>query len=78
VVEDYALSAQEVEAMFRRWAEALEYPMPDDLTPHMPRAEVIAALLERLDAEHGGAAGWLTANGLEPDAVGRLRSRLRG
>ncbi|MGD9531871.1 tyrosine-protein phosphatase [Pseudonocardia sp.] len=78
VVEDYALSALEVEAMFRRWADALEYPMPDDLTPHMPRAEVIAALLARLDAEHGGAAGWLTANGLEPGAVGRLRSRLRG
>ncbi|MGE3285502.1 MAG: tyrosine-protein phosphatase, partial [Pseudonocardia sp.] len=38
VVEDYALSAQEVEAMFRRWADALEYPMPVDLTPHMPRA----------------------------------------
>lgn len=77
VVADYALSAEEVEAMFRRWADAMEYPMPEDLTPHMPRAEVIAALLERIDDEHGGSAGWLTENGLEPAAVTRLRSRLR-
>ena len=47
--------------------------MPADLTPHLPRAEVIATVLARLDDAHGdggrgGAAGWLRANGLEDDA----------
>jgi hypothetical protein len=77
VVEDYRLSAHHVEVMFRRWSDSLEYPMPDDLTPHLPRAEVIAAVLDRLDTAHGGAAGWLRTNGLEPDALERLRARLR-
>jgi protein-tyrosine phosphatase len=76
VIADYALSAEQVEAMFRRWTAAAEVPMPDDLTPHLPRAEVIATVLARLDAEHGGAAGWLRANGLERAAVERLRARL--
>ena len=42
VIADYALSAQHVEAMFRRWTTALGREMPADLTPHLPRAEVIA------------------------------------
>jgi protein-tyrosine phosphatase len=76
VVQDYAASAHHVEAMFRRWADAAEFPMPDDLTPHLPRAEVIAAVLDRLDTEHGGAAGWLRANGLDEESLRRLRVRL--
>lgn len=78
VVEDYALSARDLEAMFRRWADALEFPMPDDMTPHMPRAEVIAAVLDRLDTQHGGAAGWLRSNGLDGATLERLRVRLQG
>lgn len=78
VVEDYAISAHHVEAMFRRWADAAEFPMPDDLTPHLPRAEVIAAVLDRLDTEHRGAAGWLRANGLDEESLRRLRVRLTG
>ena len=76
VIADYALSAERVEALFRRWTAAVGVDMPDDLTPHLPRAEVIATVLARLDAEHGGAAGWLRANGLEDDAMERLRARL--
>ncbi len=53
VIADYALSAQHVEAMFRRWTSALGREMPADLTPHLPRAEVIATVLSRLDDEHG-------------------------
>ena len=67
--------------MFRRWTTALNREMPVDLTPHLPRAEVVATVLARLDAEHGdgrqgGAAGWLRANGLEDEAVARLRAAL--
>jgi protein-tyrosine phosphatase len=83
VIADYALSAEQVEAMFRRWTAAAEVPMPDDLTPHLPRAEVIATVLAQLDQQHGesgrdGAAGWLRANGLDDASLARLRERLTG
>jgi len=83
VIADYALSAQHVEAMFRRWTTAFDREMPDDLTPHLPRAEVIATVLARLDDQHGsggrdGAAGWLRANGLDEASLDRLRARLTG
>jgi protein-tyrosine phosphatase len=76
VIADYALSADRVEAMFRRWTTAAGLEMPADLTPHLPRAEVIEAVLARLDDEHGGAVGWLRAQGLDDGAVHRLRARL--
>jgi hypothetical protein len=59
--------------------------MPEDLTPHLPRAEVIAQVLAHLDAEFGaggiggaagGAEGWLLANGLDEASLQRLRERL--
>jgi protein-tyrosine phosphatase len=76
VVADYALTGERVEALFRRWTAASGEPMPADLTPHLPRAEAMAAVLDHLDAEHGGAAGWLRANGLEEGSLTRLRARL--
>jgi protein-tyrosine phosphatase len=54
VLADYALSAERVEALFRRWTAAAGLEMPADLTPHLPRAEVMGAVLARLDADHGG------------------------
>ena len=83
VLADYMLSAEQVPAMFRRWTTAAGEPMPADLTPHLPRAEVMATVLARLDAEHGtgevgGAAGWLRANGLDVADLDRLRGRLTG
>lgn len=78
VIADYALSATQVEAMFRRWTAAAGVDMPEDITPHLPRAEVIAAVLARLDSEHGGARGWLRANGVDDETLSRLRARLVG
>ena len=77
VVADYVLSSEQIEAMFRRWTAAAGEPMPsaEELAPHHPRAEVMAAVLDRLDAEHGGAAGWLRANGLTDGELDRLRAR---
>lgn len=75
VVDDYALSATKVEDMFRRWTTAEGSDMPADLTPHLPRAEAMAQVLATLDRDHGGAAGWLRANGLDDDAVVRLQER---
>jgi protein-tyrosine phosphatase len=76
VVADYARSAERVEALFRRWTAAAGVEMPGDLTPHLPRAEVMTAVLDALDREHGGAAGWLRAHGLDEAALDRLRARL--
>lgn len=76
VVADYALSAENVEAMFRRWTTASGEEMPADLTPHKPRAEVMTAVLAHLDTEWGGAAGWLMSNGLTEADLARLRARL--
>jgi protein-tyrosine phosphatase len=83
VVADYALSAERVEALFRRWTAASGEPMPADLTPHLPRADAMAAVLAHLDAEYGsdgtgGAAGWLLANGLDEESLAHLRLRLTG
>jgi protein-tyrosine phosphatase len=83
VLADYALSAERVEALFRRWTAASGAPMPTDLTPHLPRAEVMGAVLARLDEEFGtgdsdGAVGWLRANGLDEASLQRLRARLTG
>ncbi|MBN9109449.1 MAG: tyrosine-protein phosphatase [Pseudonocardia sp.] len=76
VVDDYALSATKVEDMFRRWTTAEGSEMPADLTPHLPRAEAMAQVLATLDRDHGGAAGWLLANGLDDSSIVRLRERL--
>ena len=76
VVADYALSGERIEALFRRWTTASGTPMPEDLTPHMPRAEAMAAVLAHLDAEYGGAPGWLRAHGLEEESLTLLRERL--
>jgi len=83
VIADYALSAERVEAMFWRWTAEDGVQMPADLSAHLPRAGVIAAVLARLDGEHGdggrgGAAGWLLANGLDEESLHRLRRRLTG
>jgi hypothetical protein len=80
VVADYALSSEQIEAMFRRWTTASGDPMPpaEELALHHPRAEVMVAVLDRLDAEHGGAAGWLRENGLTDGELAGLRARFTG
>jgi hypothetical protein len=88
VIEDYVLSAQQVEAIFRRRVEVLGEPMPDDIDVHKPRAEVMVAVFDHLDTEYarspggvgadGGAAGWLRANGLTDADLERLRQHLTG
>lgn len=78
VVADYALSGERIEALFRRWTTASGDPMPADLTRHIPRAEAMATVLAHVDAEYGGAAGWLRAHGLDEESLSRLRERLTG
>jgi protein-tyrosine phosphatase len=86
IIADYVLSAEKVEDIFRRRAEVLGEPVPDDIDVHKPRAEVMVAVLDHLDAEYardgarggpdGGAAGWLRANGITDADLARLREHL--
>lgn len=77
IVEDYALSATKIEAMFERWRARSGEPMPeqDELDRHKPRARAMDEVLAVLDERDGGAAGWLLANGLTPDELATLRRR---
>lgn len=76
IVEDYALSARQLERMFRRWSAAQGWPMPADLDRHTPRAPAMEQVLGVLDERDGGAAGWLKANGLTDDVLAALRVKL--
>ena len=83
VIDDYALSGEQIEALFHRWTTAAGTPMPDDVSVHVPRPAVIAAVLEQLDQEFGtdgagGAAGWLRKNGVTDEELARLKQRLVG
>ncbi|WP_181783545.1 tyrosine-protein phosphatase [Pseudonocardia pini] len=78
VVEDYALSATRIEAMFRRWtaANGEEMPSAEEILRHSPRAEAMDQVLRVIDERDGGAAAWLQANGLTDDELAALRERL--
>jgi protein-tyrosine phosphatase len=45
---------------------------------HMPRSEVIVAVLEHLDQRHGGTEEYLAAGGVADQELDRLRQRLIG
>lgn len=79
VVADYAATAERLPGVSARLRRLPTYgpglvDVPDsDL---VPRAATMAELLDRLDAEHGGAAGWLRSAGVTDEELGRLRRRL--
>jgi protein-tyrosine phosphatase len=66
VVADYVASAERIEAILARLGASTTYaadPALADVDRHRPRAETIEAFLDELDAEDGGALGWLRAHG---------------
>jgi protein tyrosine/serine phosphatase len=80
IVDDYARSAERVEATLRRLAARHTYAadiLADvDLDQHKPRAATMARLLAAIDDFHGGVPAWLRAHGwTEADATA-LRQRL--
>jgi protein tyrosine/serine phosphatase len=78
IVEDYALTAERIEAIHARlassptYAEDMKRRPIDDMRPH---ALSMRHFLDRMD-ERGGVAEWLTANGFSPDEQAALRQRL--
>jgi hypothetical protein len=78
-IADYAITAERIEAIVARLAASPTYAQDvagHDPNRHAPRPQSMARILELLDERHGGAAGWLSAQGLEDDALDLLRLRL--
>lgn len=80
IVEDYALSAERVEATLRRIAARRTYAadLGDDVevAKHKPRPETMHRLLAAMDELHGGVPAWLRAHGWTEDDAAALRKRL--
>jgi protein-tyrosine phosphatase len=79
IVGDYAHSAERVEANFRRLAGRPTYASAIGNEPvdiHKPKAETMAELLDQIDAEHGGVAAYLRANGWTEQDAAALHAKL--
>lgn len=79
VLDDYTATNEVVRHVMTTLAVAAGYADEVegmDMTRHYARAAALRSVLDRFDAEHGGAAGWLLAHGLRPDEFDGLRARL--
>jgi hypothetical protein len=80
VIADYTATALNMPAVIPRMAARLGWDMPpfDDLPPLLrdAPADAIAAVIDTVCAVPGGAAGWLSAHGLPPAGLARLRAKL--
>ena len=71
IVEDYAASQGHLWPLWEEQRRAGLAVVPPNSPP-----EAMAELLEHLEREHRGAAGYMRAVGLDDEAIGRLRERL--
>jgi hypothetical protein len=79
VVDDYARSAERIEAIFARLVASATYSgdLKDTyIDRHTPRGTTMEALLDTLDARYGGASGWLRAHGWTDEDDAALRRKL--
>jgi protein tyrosine/serine phosphatase len=81
ILDDYALSAERVEAILDRLLSSPTYANGldrADLDKQRPRRETMQRLLEAIDEQCGGVPAWLRAQGWTDDDAQRLRSHLVG
>jgi protein tyrosine/serine phosphatase len=81
IVEDYALSAERIEAIINRLSSRRTYATDLDagqvnFDRHKPRADTMARLLEAVDEFYGGVPAWLRAHGWTEDDAAALRHKL--
>lgn len=79
IVEDYAMSAERIEAIFARLRASRTYAEDlanQSMDKHRPRAGAMQRLLDALEADHGGAPGWLREHGWTDEDAAALRKRL--
>jgi hypothetical protein len=79
IVEDYALTAERIEQIIARlmpralYGNALRHQSVADQSP---RPETMQTILDAVQSEFGGAAGWLRQQGWQEPDIDRLRTRL--
>jgi protein tyrosine/serine phosphatase len=79
IVEDYALTAERIERIIARllprelYGNALQ---KQSVADQSPRPETMQTILDAVQSEFGGAAGWLRRQGWRDADVDRLRTRL--
>ncbi|PKW28177.1 tyrosine-protein phosphatase [Phycicoccus duodecadis] len=79
IVEDYALSAERIEAIIARIAGTDSHGpwlAKQAVADQTPRAETMEAILDAVADGWGGAPGWLRDQGWSEDEVEGLRARL--
>ncbi len=79
IVADYAASGERLPQILERLSRSDLYGAAlstQALADQDTRPETMAAFLNTLRAEYGGAAGWLTSQGWTNAAIDRLRDRL--
>ena len=80
VVEDYALSAERVEAILARLVARRTYATDlvkdEPVDKHMPKPATMERLLAAMDEQHGGVRRWLRANGWTEQDAAALRRQL--
>lgn len=80
IVADYAATGERAEAILARLLASPTYH--DDVSgspvqAHIPRPATMEAFLAEVDRRYGGAANWLTANGLTAQDQSLLHAKLR-
>jgi protein tyrosine/serine phosphatase len=79
IVEDYAMSAERIEAIFARLRASRTYA--DDLDgqsidKHRPRDATMEQLLDAIQQAHGGIPAWLRKHGWTDDDAAALRKHM--
>lgn len=79
IFADYLASGDRIEAIMARLVSSSTYRAElegHDPSQHAPLPGTMERFFEIVDERLGGAAGWLTANGLDEEDLQRLRRRL--
>lgn len=79
IIEDYALSAERIERIIERLLPRELYGAAlkaQSVADQAPRPETMRTILDTVQSEFGGAAGWLRQHGWQDTDVDRLRARL--
>jgi protein tyrosine/serine phosphatase len=80
IIDDYAMSAERVEATLVRLAKRRTYSMDItqdvDFDKHKPRAATMERLLAAMDELHGGVPAWLRKHGWTDADAAALRRKL--
>jgi protein tyrosine/serine phosphatase len=79
IVSDYLATSERIDAIMARLVRSPTYRA--ELEEHDPRAHApvegtMERVLELIDEHFGGSVAWLSAHGLEPAELERLRHRV--